>query len=501
MIQRIFTMLLMVLLISAACTPKAYSMPYNLELYKSYNYTNKGEPVESPAAYVPYMVLDSKSFGAENAVIEPNDIFVADDNTMYIVDTANSAVYVMNHTFEMIYTISALSGMNGSGALKNPEGVFVNKKGEIYIADTGNNRIVAVNSEGKVLKEFDAPEITVMKDATSYMPTKIVVDKGGRMYITARNINRGLIELDSTGRFKGFMGAPRVVPNMVEYFWKMISTKEQQKRMAKFIPTEYNNVSIDPSGFVYATIGTLDPGAVAGTIAMRDLSGNTTPIRKLNPTGQDVLARKGFFPPAGDIKFGPEGPSIIVDVAVDANGKYSMLDSRKGRIFTYDIDGNLLYVFGGKGKQVGMFQSVSALAYLEDYIMVADKALGRVTVFRITEYGKCINDAIRLNNDGKYDEAAAKWKEALLYNSNLYIAYVGIGKAELRNENYAEAMQNLSIAEEKIYFSKAFRMERKELIYSSFGVIGVLLISTYVLIRIYGWKKKQMSKNVEKRVI
>ena len=74
------------------------------------------------------------------------------------------------------------------------------------------------------------------------------------------------------------------------------------------------------------------------------------PIRRLNPKGDDILKRYDWYPPVGDVRFSTtestiQGPSIIVDLAVDESGIYYALDSRRGRVFAYDPDGILHLLF------------------------------------------------------------------------------------------------------------------------------------------------------------
>lgn len=42
----------------------------------------------------------------------------------------------------------------------------------------------------------------------AFLPSRLAVDSIGRMYVVARNINRGIIQLDSEGRFMGYIGSP-----------------------------------------------------------------------------------------------------------------------------------------------------------------------------------------------------------------------------------------------------------------------------------------------------
>ena len=54
-------------------------------------------------------------------------------------------------------------------------------------------------------------------------------------------------------------------------------------------------------------------------------------------------------------------------------------------------------------------------------------------------------------------------------NSNYQSAYVGIGKNYLRNSDYDQAIRYLSIADERIYRSKAYGYHREDLLYKNIG--------------------------------
>src|SRR5690606_41207783 len=96
--------------------------------------------------------------------------------------------------------------------------------------------------------------------------------------------------------FLGYIGTNEVRRNYYEIIWRTFSTKEQLSQMVLFIPTEFSNLDIDHKGFVYAT----------------NIDINTqTPIKRLNPSGEDVLKRFGYFHVKGDIRFRASvGPSI-----------------------------------------------------------------------------------------------------------------------------------------------------------------------------------------------
>ena len=54
-----------------------------------------------------------------------------------------------------------------------------------------------------------------------------------------------------------------------------------------------------------------------------------------------------------------------------------------------------MYVFGGLGNQMGQFHTPAAIDRIGEDFLVLDKALGEITVFRTTEYGRTLNEAVK----------------------------------------------------------------------------------------------------------
>ncbi len=445
------------------------ALPYN-----TYTYDYKGRSILSPAAYLPAEIIDGERLEV-GAFKDPEDMFMAENGDIYILDSGNNRLILFDSDWNVIRCIEKFDNNGKNDSFGNPQGLFVSDQGIIYVADTDKNRIVKLDRDGNFLCEYGPPKSEIIPEDFIYNPTKLAVDKAGRMYVVARTVNNGVMELDSGGNFIGYMGAPRVSPNVWDFFWKRISTREQRRRMEKFVPTEYNNISIDQEGFIYATTSAIDADELLVTINNRVMDGKVSPIKRLNPTGEDVLRRRGYFPPVGDVNMSFIGsfigPSAIIDVAVWDCGMYSLLDARRGRIFTYDSDGNLLFAFGGIGIQRGIFKTPIALETKEDRIFVLDKALNRITVFDTTEYGRCVIDAVKYHYKGRYEESTAMWKEVLKYNSNADLAYTGIGKTLLRQDEYGLAMKYFKLAFNKSYYAKAFKLYRKEIVKKYFPII------------------------------
>lgn len=91
-----------------------------------------------------------------------------------------------------------------------------------------------------------------------------------------------------------------------------------------------------------------------------------------------------------------------------------------------------------------------------------DNTLNSIFVFEITDYGRHLLDAIRLNNMGDAQGSTREWEEVLKLNSNSELAYTGLGKTYLTEGRYKEAMECFELGNSKKYYSKAFSYYRKE---------------------------------------
>ncbi|HEY8348374.1 MAG TPA: gluconolactonase [Clostridia bacterium] len=491
--MRLRKILTAVIIFILLCPATAYAD----EPYNNYNYDFWGTPVPAPAAYLPSRIIDGRSLGTYE-FRKPQDLFTGPDNKLYVADTGNNRIVVINEYWELDRIIDGFDNNGSQDTFNNPQGLFVTNDGEIYVADTSNSRIVHLDADGNLIRIIGRPVSDIIPADLQYYPTALVVDKAGRIYIIAQGVNQGLIELDNQGEFVGYVGATKVKFNMVDYFWKLIATDEQRERMQLFVPTEYNNIDIDTEGFLYVTTSSLALEDIDRAINTRSKDDRYAPIRKLNPTGTDVLRRNGYFPPVGDVYFrsrgyAESGNSQLYDVCVEDSGIYSVLDKKKGRIFTYDTDGNLLYLFGGIGNRLGNFRDPAALDTINDQFVVLDSNMGQVTVFEPTLYGQLVKEAVVLHLNGRYDESAAKWEQVLKYNANSELAYIGMGKAYLRKDEFRLAMKYFKLGNKRDYYSKAFDLYRQEVIGDNFGwiviTILVLLVGSKILKKVRARKK------------
>lgn len=439
----------------------------------TYNYDYWGAEYESPDAYKPVAYIDGKSLGTTN-FRQPENFFVR-ENSIFVVDTGANRIVeisVEGDTYTYVREITEFTGNVEVLTFSKPQDVYVDTNGDIYVADTGNNRLLHLNQNLELVKEVTKPDSTLIDQENPFEPDKVVVDRAGRMFALANNVNKGVMQFEPDGTFVGFIGANEVSFDMLEYIKKLFSTKAQRDQMSDFVPTEYNNLYIDNKSFIYCTTEVFDEGELDGDVAKA--------IRKLNSLGGDILIRNGEFYPKGDIQWdsfgGMNGPSRLTDVTAMDDETYYVVDRIRGRLFGYDDQGHLLYAFGGPGNQLGYFMYPIAIEHMGTDLYVLDRTTGGITRFTRTEFGNLIHNALAEYEIGEYQTSAEYWKQVLAMNGNYELAYIGIGRALLRQENYEEAMEYFKIMRDDENYSRAWKYYRKDWIENNLGYVIIVLV-------------------------
>lgn len=439
--------------------------------YDTYTYDYWGDIRFTPAAYVPLSSVDGaglqwqgESLGAFSS---PQDLCRSPGGSFYLADTGNNRIVVMSGDLKTVENVvTGFEGADGPETFSAPTGVGVSLSGVLYVADSQNRRIVALNPDGTLFRIVENPAGEALGEGYVFTPLKVCVDYAGRIYCIAQKMFEGIMVFDTDGQFTGFYGTIEVKISLWEKFWRRIATKEERSRQKLFIPTEFTGIDVDDDGFVYAS--NVDTDGVQA-------------VKRLNPRGEDVI-RKGFRENlGGDLWIGGfgqyAGPSKMADVVYRGEGIYSLLDSRRGRVFTYDHEGNLLYVFGGLGTQRGTFVTPVAIEAAGDTVLVLDAYRAAILQFGETEYGALINDAVALRYDGDEALAVAKWEAVLRLDENNELANVGIGKAYLAAGDNEKAMLYLKRGMNKSYYSVAFKRYRNAWLRDHLGWILTVTIA------------------------
>ena len=470
--KRVKRILCLVLL---ACMAAGTAFAADALPYDCYNYDYWKNILYTPAPYVPDGLVSGAVLQYEGAPIgafrNPQDLCVSPDGDVYIADTGNNRIVVLAGDLKTVKGI--ISGFEADGTAQTfsaPSGVAVSEKHRLYIADSQNRRIVVLEPDGSFVKYVQNPQSEVLDEGYVFTPLRVSVDYADRVYVIAQNMFQGIMVFSEEGTFTGFFGTISVKISLWEKFWRKLATKEERSKQQLFIPTEFTGIDVDDEGFVYAS--------------NKDTDGIQA-VRRLNPKGEDVIRKGPTQKLGGDLVYGNignyAGPSQMVDVVYREHGIYSLLDARRGRIFTYDHEGNLLYIFGGIGSQAGTFQTPTAIEQLGNRLLVLDSQQGNLTIFAETEYGSLINQAVSLRFDGDESLAVPLWQEVLRLDEINELANTGIGKAYLSAGDNENAMLYLRRGMNKEYYSVAFKRWRNERLRNNISWILSGIIAAVVL--------------------
>ncbi len=472
-----------------------FMVPSSARAYQTYTYSLDGFALDSPDAYVPQApVIDSEYMGLtelsgiNQAIKAPTDLEVDDQGNVYIVDSdkSSSRVIVLDRYYKLKHVIQNFTNDQGNpDSLMQPEGVFITED-TIFVCDTGKARIVTFDREFNFMDIIKEPESELFGEDEIYKPVAIAVDQFDRLYVVSASTYQGVIVMTRDGDFTGFIGAQKTSLSAWDILWRRFQSKEQRENSEQNVSTEFNNVTITEEGFIYVTTSTIDEDNQMS--AATDKSGTYSPVKLLNAAGEEIMRRNGFWSPVGEIttmrrsndEKVPTGPSKIVDVAVGPEKTWSIIDQKRSKVYTYDFDGNLLFVFGDSGHQIGNITSngLNAITYQEDKMLLLDSEAKSFTVFKRTGYGDILIKALRNQNQRQYDVAVDDWTEILKRNSNYDAAYIGIGQSHYRNGDYEESIEYFKAAYDTTNYDNSYKEIRKEWVskYILLIPVGVIAI-------------------------
>lgn len=345
----------------------------------------------------------------------------------------------------------------------------------IYLCDTGNNQIVIIDAKTyKVVQVISAPTDQALSEKT-FSPTKVVTDKAGRIYVISEGIYEGIILLNNKGEFMRFVGVNYTSMSFWDALWRNLATEEQRKQMTSILNTEFKNFTIDSQGFIYTV-------SRAVTNEETGVTDDSAMIKRINQAGKDVLVRNGYSVPKGDlitIRTGAnKGGSAFSGITVNEYGVYTVVDTTGGRLFTYDKEGNLLYISGGKGSEVTDLANPVAVRYQGENLLVLEKNNRVVIRYTPTEVGRMINKAVEYQAKGDLEAASEEWQNVINQNPNYELAYVGVGKTYLSAGRYQDAMEYFKIGFNVDYYSKAYKLYRDDKIkkYFPFAMTAIVVL-------------------------
>ena len=415
--------------------------------YITYTVNGYGIVQETQTAYLATRAI--AKFGTES-FRNPDDLYVADDGTIYVADTKGRRILIGNMEGE-------LKGIVGEDVLQSPRGVFVTKDRHIYVADRDAEAVFEFSPEGEVLNRYGKPDNPLYGEALSFLPLKVVVNDAGILFIICESNTNGIVEISPIdgGTFLGYFGTNYASADFRTILYRAILTEAQRAKMVSNIPSTPDNLAIDARGLIY-------------TVTRGD--GMKT-VKRLNIAGNNLIR-------------GAESVDIPSGIAA-GNHNNAYVADQKGFIYEYNNDGELIFVFGGKddgNNRVGLFTTVSAIDVdAEDRLYVLDSASGMIQVFEPTEFTRLLHDALYLYSIGRYTESKEPLQQVLDMNSLFDVANRAMGRAYFQEEDYETALKYARLAKDQDGYSDAYweirnQWLKKNVTWLIIGIAGLVVL-------------------------
>jgi tetratricopeptide (TPR) repeat protein len=418
-----------------------------------------GELVATQDAYEP--IFDIRSYNGQT-LSAPQDLFVDQDDYLYVVDTGNKKVIIFDEMYQFITSF-------GEDILLKPTGIYV-RDDMIYIADYGIPEDI---SSGRLhIYQFDKSTQTVTHNNSFsrpsspvleinqfiYRPQKIAVDQNHTMYVVSEGSYNGVMMINQENRFLSFFAPNRVQGTLLDRVLQVLYGNNEDAQITKKIPPAPTNVYLKNTGYVYTVTQTTIEGTRGDT------------LKKVNN---------------GGLNFFPEDMLTAPDFAAASMGTVENIYAitRSGFIYEYDREGNLLFVFGGPSQgldRVGLFRNVSSVAVnSRNEVIVLDDVNNNIHFLKPTGFADVVHEALYLYNQGKYVESQELWEEVLRYNALFDLAHEGIGRSYLLQGKFELALEKFEIAQSKETYSLAFWEVRNVWLQSYAGPIMLGLLGLY----------------------
>ena len=478
---------LLVALLLLVCPLSVGALSVNSVPYTTYDYNFYEESISAPAGYVAEELITAETLGLEENLATPTDIYYDNKETIYLLDSGNGRIVIMDTNFNLKSVMDNFVDKNGEEiTFENAEGLAVGNDGKIYIADTIGERILVFNPDQTLLREIFSPEADAhLEEGLPFDVNKVMVDNRNNLYAISRSNNMGAFVFNADGEYVRFFGGNKVQQTaevVMKYLLRPFLTQAQLEGMTTSTPINISSFDVDGEGFVYTCTTVANTTTVPEGI-----------IRKLNYLGKNILDEELIF---GDLEWdrksaGKSQVTNFIDLDVDSEEFINMLDVGRGKVFQYNARGELIAVFGSYGTQFGTFNSPRAVESIGDKVVVVDSAKANLTVFRPTAYGQKYREAIILLKNDDFSGSLAIWKDLQKENSNNAHTYYGIGRVHDMQGNYGEAMKNFKLAGDRVAYSDSFREYRNILIKEWFVPIICVVVGLYALsIVLKIWRRK-----------
>ncbi|UUX35380.1 hypothetical protein [Fundicoccus culcitae] len=421
--------------------------------YRTYTQNGYNDYVETQTGYEP---VDSFTITEGVGFRNPSDLKIGPDEMLYIADTNNRRIVVLDFQGDFVSEIT-------HDQFATPVGIFVTDEGKLFVADDTAGKIFVFDAQGNEEHIFERPDAPSYGINTPFYPLKIAVDDRENVYVISRGNNNGIIMLNAQteGEFLGYFAPNSTVESLMTRFRKIIFTDEQLDRMLDSAPNTATNLSIDDRGLLYT---------VTANESINDV------LKKLNMGGLNLL----------DPNYIPYPSSVAI-----GNYENIYVLAENGYIYEYTSEGEFLFLFSGPdvGYQRAGLISRGVGIDVDDNgrIYTLDQLNNKIEVFQPTEFTNTLHHALDLYQNGRYTESKAYWDEIIKMNAQFDFAYLGLGEAYFRDEDFENAMTSFRSAKNTRGYSDAYWEVRNVWLRENIILMIFIIIMLFVLYRVYRW--------------
>lgn len=298
----------------------------------------------------------------------PMAIARASNGTLYIADTFNQRIRTVQADGQIRTVVgTGLSGFSGDGAaataalISSPYGVAVDSAGNIFFSDSRNNMVRKVGTNGTITRlagtgvKGYGGEGTNAVDAWMNLPTAIVVDSAGVVYVSD-TLNNRVRKITTDGKISGVAGTGQ--PNANGDGGPATEAALQGPEGLAFdsagnlyIADTFNHRirKVAPDGIITTVVGTGTPGfsgdggpATQAQLnyprsVYMDASGTLYIADTLNNRIRAVTENGVIATIAGSGRFG-DAPGNIPALAADLRYPRSIIPNGSGAFYLLDTD-------------------------------------------------------------------------------------------------------------------------------------------------------------------
>lgn len=395
---------------------EAKSNLYENELpYDTFTVDFEGRLTYTQTAYTPVGVLNRNV-----NLSSPQDIFIKDD-LVYIADTGNSRVVVLDYSGNLVLEI-------GKTILNQPTGLHVSIDNFLYVADKGNELVYKFDIDGNLITTYGRPTEPLFGSSSLFVPMKVVVGSGENIYVIGDGSTSGVIQLNYDGSFLGYFGVNLSNKSFIQ---KIADIFVKEGEYASNTPPSPTNIAISLKSLVY----TSTPNTISA-------------LKKLDVNGNNILTTVNY-----------NSLVNVVDISVNDLG-YLYAVYEDGLIVEYDPSGNLLFAFDvvqSNSNVFGLVQRPSGIQ-IDEYqnLFVLDMSKNEVYVYQPSNFSTLVHQAIDLYNQGKYVESTSLFEEILFENDNFALAHSALGKAYYQDGLYDKAKNEYYLANDILGYSETY---------------------------------------------